>query len=293
VDFADRVVRIAQAVQAEAVICVTESGVIANSVIQLGGELHIIPATPNQKTYQSLVQANIDAIRLPIHVADKYRQVRHTVSVALKSGRISVGQLIVCALSRDVFREEGELILVTDVEASAAELPVTDLIKLTDGIRPLVLETALAVACKIARAARRGNRVGAILMLGDAIKVLEGSRQLVPNPVHGHDQSSRMLTNPEIQSALVELSKLDGAFVLRGDGFIETAAVFLAPGEVQPGVPAGLGARHVAAAAVTARTSSTAVVVSATDGNVRVFAGGVMVLQIDPDVSVGLVLPEL
>lgn len=50
---------------------------------------------------------------------------------------------------------------------------------------------------------------------------------------------------------------------------------------------AGLGARHAAAAAVTARTAATGVVVSATDGNVRVFSGGRMVLRMDPDIEHG------
>ena len=45
----------------------------------------------------------------------------------------------------------------------------------------------------------------------------------------------------------------------------------------------GLGARHAAADAATKRSMATAVVVSATDGKVRAFSGGKMVLQIDPD----------
>jgi diadenylate cyclase len=48
-----------------------------------------------------------------------------------------------------------------------------------------------------------------------------------------------------------------------------------------------LGARHAAAAAVTARTAATGVVVSATDGNVRVFSAGRMVLRMDPDIEHG------
>ena len=124
-------------------------------------------------------------------------------------------------------------------------------------------------------------------MLGDSIKVLEGSKQLIPNPFHGHDEVLRRLTNSETHEALVELSKLDGAFVVRGDGFIQTAGAFLASAEAQVDLPAGLGARHVAAAAVTKRTMATAIVVSATDGNVRIFSGGKMVLQIDPNVAHG------
>jgi len=57
-------------------------------------------------------------------------------------------------------------------------------------------------------------------------------------------------------------------------------------------LPSGLGARHYAAAAVTMRTDATAVVVSATDGNVRAFSNGTMVLQIDPDVPHGPIAKE-
>jgi DNA integrity scanning protein DisA with diadenylate cyclase activity len=96
-----------------------------------------------------------------------------------------------------------------------------------------------------------------------------------------------MLTNPDIHDALVELSKLDGAFVARGDGFIQAAGVFLAVSEIDVELPIGLGARHAAAAAATARTAATGVVVSATDGNVRVFSGGRMVLRMDPDIEHG------
>jgi DNA integrity scanning protein DisA with diadenylate cyclase activity len=107
----------------------------------------------------------------------------------------------------------------------------------------------------------------------------------VPNPFQGHEDSVRRLTNPDIHDALVELSKLDGAFVVRGDGYIQSAAVFLATGKVETQLPSGLGARHMAAASVTARTEATAIVVSATDGNVRAFSEGRMVLQMDPEVS--------
>jgi DNA integrity scanning protein DisA with diadenylate cyclase activity len=122
-------------------------------------------------------------------------------------------------------------------------------------------------------------------MLGDSNKVLEGSKQLIPNPFQGHDEAVRRLTNHDIHNALVELSKLDGAFVVRGDGLIQTAGTFLAPSRVEIDLPAGLGARHAAAATVTKRSTATAVVVSATDGNIRVFSGGKMVLQIDPEVA--------
>jgi DNA integrity scanning protein DisA with diadenylate cyclase activity len=230
---------------------------------------------------------------LPLRAIDKYSQVRHVVSVALKSSTVSVGDLIVCALGRDVYQEEGDLVVLTDVEHSVEHLSISDFLKLTDAIQPKVLEIAIAIACKIGRAARRGKRLGAIFMLGDSVRVLKDSKQLIPNPFQGHDEASRRLTNPDIHDAIVELAKLDGAFVIRGDGLIQTAGTFLTSPKIKIVLPAGLGARHVAAAAVTKRTTSTAVVVSATDGNVRVFSGGAKVLHIDPEVPYGPIITEV
>jgi DNA integrity scanning protein DisA with diadenylate cyclase activity len=88
-----------------------------------------------------------------------------------------------------------------------------------------------------------------------------------------------MLTNPGIHDALVELFQLDGASVLRGDGFIQAAGVFLTSPPTEMELLSGLGARHASAAAVTIRTKATAIVVSAMDGNIRSFSGGKMVLK--------------
>lgn len=92
---------------------------------------------------------------------------------------------------------------------------------------------------------------------------------------------------PENHDALVELPKLDGAFVLRGDGYIQAAGVFITSPATETELMEGLGARHAAAAGVTIHTMATAIVVSATDGKVRAFSDGKLVLQIDPDAAHG------
>ena len=89
--------------------------------------------------------------------------------------------------------------------------------------------------------------------------------------------------NPDVYEILVEFAKLDGASVLRGDGFIRTAGTFLAAPTTAVSVPRGLGARHLTAAAVTARTNATAVAMSSTDDDVRMFSRGELVPQMDPE----------
>ena len=286
-DLAQMVINVAEATHVDSIICVTETGALVQHLDQQSNCLRIIATTTNSVTYDRLKTAGLEVIRLPLHTVDKYTQIRHALAVVLRSSRVSVGDLVACAIGYDVFKEGGTLVILTEIEASTEKLAVSDLLRLTDGIQPKALEVAVLVACKIGRAARRGKRIGVIFMLGDSIKVLKGSKQLVPNPFKGHDKVNRMLTNPDIHDALVELSKLDGAFVLRGDGFIQAAGVFLTSPPTEVELVSGLGARHAAAAAVTMRTKATAIAVSATDGNVRAFSGGKMVLKIDPDVFHG------
>ena len=147
------------------------------------------------------------------------------------------------------------------------------------------MDAALVVACKIARVSRWGRARGAIFVLGDSVAVQDGARQLIPNPFQGVPPAERMLADPGLHDTLIELSKLDGAFIVRGDGCVVAAGTFLASGSSDVALPKGLGARHVAAAAATKRTLATAVVVSATDSYVRVFSGGALVLQMDPEAS--------
>jgi DNA integrity scanning protein DisA with diadenylate cyclase activity len=284
-DLARMVVSVAKATRVDGIICITETGTLAQHLYRLKGRFRLIATTTNSETYDTLSKAGMEVIRLPLHTADKHTQVRHAISVVLQSSSFSIGDLVICAIGRDVYQDEGNLVVLTEMEPSIENLAVSDLLKFTHGIQPKVLEAVFAVARMIGRAARRGNRVGTIFMLGDSRKVLKGSKQLVPNPFQGHKKANRMLTNHDIHEALVELSKLDGAFVLRGDGFIQTAGVFLTSPPTDTELVSGLGTRHATAAAVTMRTTATAVVVSATDGNVRWFSGGKMILKIDPDIA--------
>jgi DNA integrity scanning protein DisA with diadenylate cyclase activity len=283
-EFGQMIGQVAKALCVDAVLCATETASLPRHTYEAVGDVSLVAATPNGDTYDTLAKDGFGVLRLSVRVADKYRQARHTIAVALSAGKVSAGEFIVCAVGQEVCGGGGDLILVTDVVATAADVALSELIKLTNGIRPSVLEAALEVACKIGRVSRTGKRVGTIFVLGDSNAVAAQSKQLILNPFQGHEHADRQLTDPDIYDMLVEFAKLDGAFIIRGDGFIRTAGAYLAIPEAGVKVPAGLGARHTAAAAITAQTHATAVVVSSTDGYVRAFSGGKLVLQIDPDV---------
>lgn len=282
-ELAPMVVRIARAARADAVVCATPHGDLARRLHAAASVPRVIAVSHDATTRAELHADGIEVVAMSTRVADQYRQARLAAGSVLAADALSEGDRVVCVVGRGTSLGGGDLVAVVELDETSRIRSIADLVTLTDGVSPSILESVLEVAGRIGHAAQRGRRIGALFAVGDSTKVLEGARQLVLNPLGGHDEETRRITNPAIHDSLVELAKLDGAFVLRGDGVIVTSGVHLASGGEDVDLPAGLGSRHLTAAAVTARTTAAAVVVSATDGAVRVFSGGRMVLHRHPD----------
>lgn len=149
-------------------------------------------------------------------------------------------------------------------------------------VRPAVFERILTLAGELGLEGREGRPVGALFVVGDHETVLAQSRQLVINPFHGYPEDQRNLLDPRMEETIKEFSALDGAFVIRGDGVILNAARYLIPHQdihFDP-LPPGLGARHEAAAGITASTRAMALSVSQSTGTVSIFKGGRLVTDL-------------
>src|ERR1700692_1595304 len=98
-----------------------------------------------------------------------------------------------------------------------------------------VLESLIELAVEIAREGREGRRVGTLFTLGDESAVLARSRPLILDPLLGHPESSRHLTNLNLRGTIKELAQLDGGFVVSHAGIVLSACRYLdavdAPGE--------------------------------------------------------------
>jgi DNA integrity scanning protein DisA with diadenylate cyclase activity len=141
-----------------------------------------------------------------------------------------------------------------------------------------VVERVLRLASELAREGREGHRVGAIFVVGDSSAVLDASRPLVINPFEGHPERERNILQDGNWETAKEFSRLDGAFVVRGDGVIESAGRYLETDRAIA-LPSGLGGRHLAAASITKKTNAVAVTVS-TSGVIRVFKDGQIVVTL-------------
>jgi hypothetical protein len=106
---------------------------------------------------------------------------------------------------------------------------------------------------------------------------------LILDPLLGHPEASRHVTNLNLRGTIKELAQLDGAFVVSREGIVLSACRYLDAVATQVDVPLGLGSRHIPAANMSAVTKAVGIVVSESSV-VRLFCHGQLVGEIIPEV---------
>jgi DNA integrity scanning protein DisA with diadenylate cyclase activity len=149
-------------------------------------------------------------------------------------------------------------------------------------VSPTILQSVLELAVELAREGREGRKIGTLFTVGDEKQVLQYSRPLILDPLYGHPDKMKRIDNADMRETVKELAQLDGAFIVSGDGVLISAARYLEAPADGVVLPLGLGARHMAAAAMSLHTRAVAVVVS-TSSIVRVFDEGEIVGEILPE----------
>lgn len=145
-----------------------------------------------------------------------------------------------------------------------------------------VVESVIELAVEIAREGREGRRIGTLFTIGDESAVLEKSRSLILNPLEGHPESLRHITDPNLRGTVKELAQLDGGFVVSSTGVVVAACRYLDAAASPIEIPLGLGSRHIAAAHISSATRAVGVVVSESSV-VRLFCHGELIGEIIPE----------
>lgn len=223
---------------------------------------------------------------LPVRSFSNHRmsQMRSAVLVGLTRGIFKPDEQI-CCVGGIPQSNSFDTILVLDVAREFRTLITEQSYNLPQGIRPEVMERILAIATELGVEGREGKPVGSLFIVGDHQKVLEYSKPLVLNPFFGYKEEDRNVLNPFMDETVKEFSTIDGAFIIRGNGVIETAGSLVRAPHYPDRLPGGLGARHAAAAAITMSTKSIAVVVSSSNGQVSLFSRGDMIPLLDKAVG--------
>jgi diadenylate cyclase len=163
------------------------------------------------------------------------------------------------------------------------QLTVRDLRQLKTRIPLETLKTVVDLAVDIGREGREGKPVGTLFVVGDHRRVLAFCRPMGFDPLRGYSRSERNLADGKVREGLKEVAQLDGAFIVSSDGTVVAGAQQIAaPRSTELSLPKGLGARHWAAADITRATSAVAITVSESNGTVRLFQNGEVMLRIEP-----------
>ena len=203
-------------------------------------------------------------------------QLRSAMLVALTRGVVTFTDRI-CCVGGISGSNQFDTLVVVDIEREFQTLltgSTADL--LPADVKPEVLERVIAVATELAVEGREGRPVGCLFVVGDNVKVGSLSKPLVLNPFFGYKEEDRNILNPFMDETVKEFSSIDGAFIIRGDGVVDSAGSLIQATDSTHELPGGLGSRHAAAAAISVMTNCISIVVSSSTSQVTLFRRGVM-----------------
>lgn len=220
------------------------------------------------------------AVVIPPYDYTRMEKIKVAVVAAQSAGLLRDGDTVL-ALSGPGQDRVVDTIVKVDIGSEDPEEKLrVDQLGLPPEFSSQVVEALIHTAMEIGAEGYEGHAVGTILVVGDSTAVMERSRQLTLNPFQGISEAERNALDPPIREAVKTFAALDGAFIFREDGVVLAAGRYLLTMSRDVKLPMGLGARHSAAASMTAESKAIAVTVSQTTGTVRVFREGEIVLEL-------------
>ena len=220
------------------------------------------------------------AVLIPPYDYTRIEKIKVAVVAAQAAGLVRNGDTILALTGPGDDRVMDTLVKVDIGSEDPEEKIRVDTLGLPPEFSSQVVESLIHIAMEIGAEGYEGHAVGTIIVVGDATSVMERSRQLTLNPFQGISEAERNAQDPQIGDAIKTFAALDGAFVIREDGVVLSAGRYLLTMSRDVKLPMGLGARHSAAASISAETKSIAITVSQTTGTVRVFKAGEIVLEL-------------
>jgi len=249
------------------------------SSIDFSGSLQVILVTRDENICRKAREYTKKVVRIPEVNLTRMGQIKMAVM-------FSFSRRFLQPQDRFVFLTglaQGKLdtLMIMEVGREYEMFQSVDQPPLTEHIRRAVFERVLNLALELASEGREGKPIGAIFILGDSKEVGKNSRQNIINPFKGYPEEERNILDDSMTETIKEFSSIDGAFIIKGTGTIVSAGTYLLPKVISAELPQGLGARHAAAAAITAATRSIALTISESTGTVRIWRQGQLITEIE------------
>lgn len=233
----------------------------------------------NDADEQRAAETGAEAMSVPSFDLTRMGQIKMATLIAFSKGVLKAGDVFVFLAG--VAGREIDTLVTMQVGQEFEMFQSVGQPKLTEHIRRPVFERVLRIALELAHEGREGKPVGALFVVGDHREAGKCSVEGRLNPFKGYTEKQRNILDDSLGDTVKEIAKLDGAFIIKGNGVIVAACAILRPAMAGEIMPQGLGARHAAAAAITASTKSIAISLSESTGEVRVWRRGAMITEIE------------
>lgn len=250
-------------------------GGIEPGALESKPKLKLILVTRNPIEPSDTTKEFAETIQVRSFSSQRLAQLRSAMLVALTRGIITFTDRV-CCVGGMTGSNQFDTLVVVDIEREFQTLLTGQTDLLPADVKPEVLERVIAVATELAVEGREGRPVGCLFVVGDTSKVEKLTKPLVLNPFYGYKEEDRNILNPFMDETVKEFSSIDGSFVIRGDGVVESAGSLIQATDNDHALPSGLGSRHAAAAAISVAANCIAIVVSSSTGQVTLFRRGVM-----------------
>ena len=279
--FCEIATRLAKREDADALLFLLECSYNWEKLRAATGKLSVILASDRPQHLVGAEDAGFDTVELNIPDSPVYERLTQALLESVADDLLTPGAEVVALYSGF---EVGTIdsISVIRLDDHLGRLTVHDLRQLETRVPLDTLKTTVDLAVDIGREGREGKPVGTLLVVGDHRKVMKHCHPLGFDPVKGYSTAERRLEDSKVRESGKEIAQLDGAFVVASDGTIVAACQYISAPAAEITLSKGLGARHWAGAAISRATGAIAIAVSESNGTVRLFQNGKVMLRIEP-----------
>ncbi|MBE6427528.1 MAG: hypothetical protein E7028_02905 [Planctomycetaceae bacterium] len=247
----------------------------------VGENVPFILAVDTEEQAQGAAEAGINTIVLEMVGNPVYDRLMQALLEAITDDLIRPGSQIV-AIYGGFESNTIDTVSLISLKEHLNRLTSTDLRLLNTTVPLETLKTIVELAIEIGLSGREGKPVGTLFVVGDKQRVLAESHAGGFDPVRGYSRSERNIMDARVREGIKEIAQLDGAIIISADGIVEASCRILDASADNITLSKGLGSRHWAAAGITRCTKAVAIVVSETNGTVRIFQNGEVMLRIEP-----------
>jgi DNA integrity scanning protein DisA with diadenylate cyclase activity len=280
-NMAQYAVRLAKAIEADAMLMLVEEPADWKTLKRLARGQRLVVAANTAEDAVGAEEADLPVVLLDMAGNPVHERLTQALLESVADDILPAGAEVIAIYSGF---DPGTLdsLSVIRLDEHLGRLTARDLRQLETGVPLDTLKTVVDLAVEIGREGREGKPLGTLFVVGDSRKVLASSRPTGFDPVKGYSRKERDIRDRRVREGVKEIAQIDGAVVVSSEGIVEAAGRYLDASAVNITLSKGLGARHWAAAAISRATKAVAIAVSETNGTVRIFQDGEVMLRVEP-----------